>query len=308
MINFYPEQKLMPLLDGDAGGGGGEGGGEGGTGTGVLEGKVPMDGSGGEGTPKAGDFSIPKEYANEGWAKDLKTSEDVFKKLAGAESLIGSKVKLPDAETSDEDRNKFFEQFRPETSDEYTFNRDNQSEEMKGFQNEEMDKAVKDIFHKAGLAPWQAEMIQSEYEAGLAETIKNLPAGEEGGESAEEANAAFDKLAKEKFGENESAIMEAANKLIEAHTPEGFGDMLKTLPNEQAMALAGLLGEIQKNYIDEGTLTTLGDSISAEGKETLYEKGKSLMESPAYQNEFDPSHAKVKEQVDGIFKRLGSMG
>lgn len=295
MIYNNPEFILAPLFDTDSGA---AGGGD----TDVLQASIPADSGTGTGDVKVADFSIPAEYAEKGWAKDLKTNEDVFKKLDGAESLIGRQVKIPDANTPDEERNKFFEQFRPENAGDYTFNRENQTDEMKAMVDEKMDSAVKDLFYKADLAPWQAEILQQGYETEiLGEVLKDTAEGKA------KQNAEFDKLAKETFGENEVAIMDAANKLIEAHTPEGFGDQLKGLPNEQAMALAGLLNEIKNSYIDEGTLSTLGDSITADGEAALSEKGKALMQSEAYQNEFHPDHEKTKIQANEIYQKLGNI-
>ena len=279
-------------------------GGDGGDGGGILQASIPA--AGGEeadpSKPKEGEWAIPETYVNEGWTKDLKSDEDVWKKLAGAESLIGKQIKIPNAETSVEDRDKFFDQIKPEKSEEYKFNRDGQSEEMKAMADENLDNAVKDLFHKAKLAPWQAELIQTGYENDI---LKG--ALEQSVAQKVENDRQFDELAKKTFGDNEDKIMETANKLIEAHTPEGFKDQLKGLPNEQLMAVAGLLNEIQKTYINEDTLNTLGDSISADGEATLFERGKKLMESTEYQNEFDPKHQKTKDQVDEIFRKLGNI-
>ena len=168
--------------------------------------------------------------------------------------------------------------------------------------DEKMDSAVKELFHKAGLAPWQAEILQQGYETEIiGELLKETAEGKAN------QNAEFDKLAKETFGENEAAIMEVANKLIEAHTPKGFEGKLKDLPNDQAMALAGLLNELKSSYIDEGTLSTLGDSISADGEVALNQKGIELMQSEAYQNEFHPDHEKTKMLANEVYQKLGNI-
>ncbi len=197
-----------------------------------------------EGDPNKGvegDYKVPDAYANEGWAKNIKSEEDVYKMLAGAESQIGKQMKFPDGDMSDEDRGKFFDNLKPENAGDYKFNREGQSDAMKSYIDEKMDESVKGIFHEAKLAPWQAELIQTKYEGLLGGLLEGQA------KTDAEADKVFDEVAKKTFGDNEPKIMEVANKLIEAHTPEGFGDRLKQMGNEDLMAVAGLLNEISKN-------------------------------------------------------------
>ncbi len=257
-----------------------------------------------EGDPNKGaegDYKVPDAYANEGWAKNIKSEGDVYKMLAGAESQIGKQVKFPDADMSDEDRGKFFDNLKPENAGDYKFNREGQSDEMKAYADDKLDGTVKEIFHEAKLAHWQAELIQTKYEALLGGLLQ------ERGKSDAEADKVFDDLAKKTFGDKEETVMATAKALIDAHTPEGFGDQLKQLKDGDLMAVSGLLNEIAKNYIDEGTLSDLGNSLGGENYDTLFEKGKKLMEDPRFQNEFDPDHDKVRGEVNEIFARLGKI-
>ena len=68
-------------------------------------------------------FSIPDKYKDAGWAKDIKSSEDLWKMNANAQSLIGKRpAGIPSNDASEEEWEKFYNTLgRPEEPSAYKF-------------------------------------------------------------------------------------------------------------------------------------------------------------------------------------------
>ncbi|MBO4516725.1 hypothetical protein J5751_04845 [bacterium] len=68
-------------------------------------------------------FTIPEEYKNKGWAKNIKSQADLFKAYDNATSLIGKKtIGIPDFDNaSEEEINSFYSKLAPANIEEYDF-------------------------------------------------------------------------------------------------------------------------------------------------------------------------------------------
>ncbi len=166
-------------------------------------------------------FAVPESYQNEGWSKDLKSYADVWTKIAGAESLIGKASEgkvdlLKDTATAEETATFYKAIGRPDKADEYAFDRTGQAEALKKFNSDEMDVAVKDIFHKHGLTLNQAKGVQMDYEALMESKYSGKVKGQE------QLDKDFDDLTNKTFGNDKDAIIESSKVLLEKFTPEGF--------------------------------------------------------------------------------------
>ena len=108
------------------------------------------------------DFSLPDEYKDQKWAKGLKTQEDVWKKLANSQELIGKKVIKPiDYETATpEEISSYHSNLAPEDAGDYNFGEN---------ADPEFSKAVGDVFKEYGINTYQAE--------GLSEKINQIATG-----------------------------------------------------------------------------------------------------------------------------------
>lgn len=119
--------KWMILRNDDQNGSGG-GGGDAGAGAGAGAAGA-QGGQGGAGSGQGGDnggqagqhgqqgqFSVPKEYAEKGWAKKVKTQEDLYKLVDGQDALIGKKHIVPDlSKTDDPEVKQYLETLRGTT-------------------------------------------------------------------------------------------------------------------------------------------------------------------------------------------------
>lgn len=68
-------------------------------------------------------FTIPEEYQNKGWAKNIKSQADLFKAYDNATTLIGKKtIGIPDFNNSSEEEiNDFYSKLAPNDIKEYDF-------------------------------------------------------------------------------------------------------------------------------------------------------------------------------------------
>lgn len=272
-----------------------------------TEDKVPTPGANdaitkeGDETPKPGDFvltdHIPTEYKDKAYLKDVNDLPSLFKKLDGAETLLGKKeTVIPGADATEEQVTEFYNKLRPESADKYELTVTDKS-------NPKFIEGIKDLLHKTGQSPRQAKALQEGFDGLVANIVK------EQGLTTEQQDVDFEKLATETFGKNSEAALETAKKLIAAHAPESMKEHTKNLSNENLIIMAGVLNSISQKYISEDDLSGMkgGDIANTESIASLQAEGRKLMASPAYQSKFHADHAVVDAKVKEIYARVGKL-
>ncbi len=268
----------------------------------------PVAGAEEPGAGEANEFAIPEEYKEKGWAKDLNSYEAVYKKLDGAESLLGKRpaegIQRPGENATPEEMASFYGALgRPETADKYEFNREGQPEGMAAFNSPEMDNAAKDIFHKYGLTPEQATGIQTDYEALLGETYSQQVAAEQ------QLDNDFEAMTTKAFGNEKETILANAKALLTENTPEEFSDYVQNLPIEALTVMAGVLDKIKSKYISEDAFDTIkGGSSGAGTVEELRAQARELMLTPEFTDAFSPKNEERKAEVSAIYAKIAQMG
>jgi hypothetical protein len=194
------------------------------------------------------EFTVPEEYKNEKWTEDLKSGEDVWKKLAGAQKLIGRKgIIPPDENAPQEEWDAYYnERGRPESPEGYELK--TQIEELKNVErNVELDNKIKNVFHKLGLSKDTAEKLTSEYERVIYEAQK--PALEKAIKIEQE----FQKLTNDVFGSEKQQVMEQFKTVMR----ESLGDKpflaqkLETLDNDALVPLMAFAKNLHDKYVGE---------------------------------------------------------
>lgn len=95
-------------------------------------------------------FTIPDEYKDKAWAKNIKSEQDLYKSYDNAQSLIGKKtIGLPDW-NDDKQVEDYYNKIRPES-----YELDGVDESEKG--------AYSELFKKSGLSQKQVNTILSEF-------------------------------------------------------------------------------------------------------------------------------------------------
>jgi hypothetical protein len=248
---------------------------------------TPDDGSG---------FSVPEEYKDKGYLKDVKSLDDVYKKLDGAQSLIGkTRVNFPTDESSDEDRKAFnIASGMPETAAEYAFEFPEGAERDEGFETQ-----IKELFHSAGISGKAATVIQTGFD-------NIVTAMNEAG--AEAKTAEFEQMATDMFGDNTAEVLSSAEALLQENLPEELFDRFEALPNDAKMAMSVVLKGIKDKYINEDNINDLnGGSGGANDIEGLRKKAMELRDNPAYKDGFHKDHEKVNNELTEIYARIGKM-
>lgn len=252
---------------GDGGGGAGDGGagagdGSGGGGAAAMAGAGAGAGDGGAGAGASGgsDFTVPETYKNEAWAKDIKSSDDLWKKTHGAQKLIGERA-VPKYDDKPEAHEAFFQKLRPEGG-KYKLNEEGIFDNFKG--NQEFSNALAGVFNKAGLSQKQVDILMDPKDgySGLmkAEIAKMHGAAQA---QAQASDADFEAKTAALFGDRKEAAVSNAIKLLEEATTElkikdGLDELIAQDPDKLA-GLAARLDYIHRTYIS-------GDKLDGKGE------------------------------------------
>ena len=251
---------------------------------------------------------VPQEFHDRGYLKDLldkpwgkDTATEVFKKLDGAESLLGKRPVVPTKDSKPEELEKFFSQYRPEKPEEYEFPM--KPEELKT--HELFVKNVREALHGANVSKVQAQKFMARMtEYGL-ESQKAAQAAQA------RKDAEFDALAKAGLGDKNKDVMARVNKAIREHAPAAFKDQIDRLDDKNLVLMAGVIDAIMQKYVPEDKLKAKPDSSSANGAGDIKakrEEAKTLMGSKAYTNWQDPQHEATVAKVSALYKEIAAAG
>ena len=236
--------KLFRIMrdPGDAGAGAGSGGGAGGaddkTGQGAGSGGAGDAGAGAgkgaqggdKGAGQAPTFTIPKEYAEKGWAKKVKSQDDLIKLVDNLDSVAGKKFAVPDlSKTDDPDVKAYIETLRGDTKiEDYKFGENTPKEYG--------DKVAKILFDK-GVPKSIGNAIIAEYQ-GLVKAQMEEQFSAEG----------YKKIVDGVFGENKQKAGEVVNIIAELLGPEGKTHLETKIPNGQVEFMYKFLASVIDKY------------------------------------------------------------
>lgn len=247
---------------------------------------------------------IPAEFKDKTYLKDLgamkqgpEAMTELFKKLDGAQTLVGKKTGAPATDAPPEEWDTFFGGFRPEKSEDYEIKSKEGSKP-----DEDFTKMLQGAFHSASMTKRQAAKFQEPVMKFLAD---RETAAVEAGKKQE---VEFDTLVKATFGADHAKVLERTNALLKDHVPDNLKDHIGKLSNEGLTILSGVIESIRKKYISEDDLGEKDPSkTDAGGEAELRAEGIRLMGSDEFQNAFNPKHAEIKAKVDEIYARIGKM-
>jgi len=236
---------------------------------------------------------VPAEYKDREYLKDVKDVPGVFKKLDNAVTTLGKRpTGIPHDNADPKEWDAFNKSFGvPEKADDYQLG--NPPEGLP--KDENFQKGVKGIFHKAGVSARQAKILEKEWNDMMLQTLKAS------GVAVEKQDADFTKLAGEVFGDRQEKALGDAKILLAKYAPEKVKPHLESLSNENLILMAGVLDGIRREYINEDDLTGGPAASAAMSSEEKRVKGKELMASKAYSDPFHPDHNKTVEEVQRLY-------
>lgn len=291
VVAFYNEWGFYPMS-------GGDGTGDGGTAApdAPAPGQVPNSGSTPPApTPNFPDIAtiVPPDFKDKPWVKETKDVPSLFKRVDGLLTEIGKRPAGIPADTApDTEWQSFNKAFGvPEKPDDYKL-----SDPPAGVpKNEKYNNGIKSVFHKAGVSARQAAILEKGHNELVAQLLK------EQGAAGAQADADFDKLADETFGQAKPEVLKNANLLIAKFVPEKMKTHVANLSNENLIVLAGVIEGIRKEYIAEDRLPAGGGAPTNMTADQKRAKGIELMASKAYTDSFHPDHERVVAEVKALY-------
>jgi hypothetical protein len=235
----------------------------------------------------ASSFAVPEAYASKGWAKDIKSPDDLWKLTDNAQSLIGKRA-TPAADAPAEEWNNYMKQLgMPENPDGYTLGDIEGTPE--GFDLAPYKQQAQQLMHKAGLTPRQADALWKEY------ISTELAAS---GKAQADADKAYGELTAKHFGDKLSEVEAVAQEAIKAFVPEELRGALSKAPADALVAMQALasnakaeIDRIKKEYGAEGKLPS-GESVP---NASIDEQRKELAALRSSKDATDPTSPKYKE-------------
>lgn len=249
----------------------------------------------------ANSFTVPEAYASKGWAKDIKSADDLWKLTDNAQSLIGKRA-APAPDAPAEEWNNYMRQLgMPEKPDAYQLSDIEGLPE--GFDVASYKGKAQALMHQAGLTQRQADAlwqtyIKAELEA-AGETVKGL-------------DDKFNELTAKHFGDKYSQIETIAQEAIKAFVPEELRGAISTASPEALVAMQALaanakaeIDRVKKEFGAEGRLPS-GEAAPAASIEDTRRELAALRSSQAAS---DPTHKDFKttrakiEELSGAVRR-----
>ena len=243
---------------------------------------------------------IPAEFHDRGYLKDWlekpsspEMMADVFKKLDGAETLIGKKLGIPAADAKPEEIEKFYAALRPEKDTDYEI-------KLGEKPDEEFVKEMRAAFHKAGVSKVQAQRF--------IENITPTFQARQAGVAAEQKklNDAFDALVLATFGKDNEKVLARAQEAIKEYAPENLKQFLDKLDNNALTILTGVINAIMVKYVPEDDLngTNKGGAGGGGDISVLREEARKIMARPEYKDFQHPEYEALQKRVKEIYAQV----
>lgn len=244
---------------------------------------------------------VPAAYKDKPYMKQVTSMDKLFSDFDNAQSLIGQRpqgAEIPGANATPDQIEAYAAKVRPASPDAYTFPETEYSKKFgrdATFQGE-----MKGLFHKAGLQPWQVNMLTEGYDGIVFNKANEMAT------SKESQAADFEKLADGHFGAEKEAKLKIANDILKTHVPDAFKSSLEKLPNESLMILSGVLNNVYNKYMKEDDLN-IGAKGAATDTTSLQQEAQQLMADPAYKDFRNPKHENVVKRVNELYDQIGKI-
>lgn len=174
-------------------------------------------------------FQVPDAYKEKPWAAKVKSNDDVWKALDGAQELIGKKTLPPIdfAKATPEELIKFNETMRPADVKAYNL-------EAVGLP---ADHAIGKILQESGIPAHQGHAAIKAYQAYEAAQMAEATSAE-----------GFKSAMKAKFGDGYEPVVASAEKMLKQHLSDEDKQLFDKLPNSVLPSVYALVANMQKAY------------------------------------------------------------
>ena len=217
----------------------------------------------GEGNASAALYKKPEEYATKKWAQDINSEADVWKKLAGAQELLGRpRVVRPEKDAPTEVWQKFKQDMGcPEVPEGYEFQTIEPLKDRPRDPN--VDNKIKQILHDEMLPKEVGERIIQKLENVVFDMQKPML------EQKTKLESEFLEMRKKVFGQDETAAV-AAFKTTLAQTLSDKPELtakLNEMPNDQLVTLTAFAKSIHDKFAKESGMIQPGSSTTGQSND-----------------------------------------
>ncbi len=195
------------------------------------QGTPPASPPAGDSPAPSGEFQVPDTYKDQPWAEKIKTSDDLWKALEGAQNLIGKKtvVSMPDfTKATPQQIQEYFAQTRPAEKSAYKF----------GDDVPEADReAIADMLYSNGISDYQGNKVIESYKAYEAKQLEAMTS-EEG----------FNKELETSFGTSWKQIGGETAKFLKENMTPADSELFNKLPNSVLGLMYRTINNIVEGY------------------------------------------------------------
>lgn len=221
--------------------------------------------------------SVPEEYREKSYMKDIQTKDEFFKQFDNAQKLIGKKtVGLPGDDATQEDWDNYYNTLRPENPDGYEF----EPIKLEGEGQEELEKSLNDIataqgtddkvremFHKHGLTPQQAKGLHSDFNKLM--VSQHLEAVKQNQEASAEINKSFEEIGRDLFKEaGYENVINTAKPMMTKYLPQEYKNKLSEFNGEVMALFAAYSYNIKQDMGAEDTIDRAGGGTGSSSGST----------------------------------------
>lgn len=253
------------------------------------------------------DFTVPEAYAGKEWAKNIKSSDDLWGQFANAQTLIGKRG-IPSADAPDEEWDKFYAATgRPEKPEYDLPDVDGLPE---GVDLAPYKQKAMPIFHAAWLNQKQAERAWKAYIEAEMQYANESKSKIEG--SQKELDAQFDEMAKSAFGDNFDKASETAQKFLNENVDEKLRVVIASADPKTQLAIISAvnasqtkMAELKKQYGAEGDIASGDGKASGSSIEETRKELAELRTSAAAKDFLHKDHKKTMERIQELSGAVG---
>ena len=256
-------------------------------------------------TPPA--FTVPDTYKDRPYAKGIDSPDKLWAMLDGAEKKLGERpAGIPADTATPEEWQKFWRSMgAPEKPEEYQLDYGKNADgTLKTAPDAKWESRVKTLMHKYGISMKNAPAVQKDFDAIVAETMK------ERGIAEQAVNAEFDTIAKGVYGAEYDKMVQRVAPLLQEFTHASLKPGLAKLSPEGLAIVSSIVDNMRAKFIkaDGAPLTPAGGGGSGAGTaDALRQEARTLMATPAYTNAFDPAHETTKAKINELYQRASQM-
>jgi len=247
--------------------------------------------------------ALPPEHRDKEYFKDI-TFEKMTNEFVNLQTKLGERptVGAPDVNSSQEQRDAFYNSLRPKGMDEYTFPETDFAKANAGDENfkktsEDFQTNMRSVFHEAGISQHQADKLTVGYDKLLETAEAKIVADDEN----------FDQKITDTFGKDgrEAALTQSKN-LMRDNIPEDMKPLLNNLSNDALLLLTTTLQSVHKKYISEdkigpGSPGAVGDT------KALRAEAMTIYQSKEYRDFRNPGHDSAVEKYKSLYGQIGAI-